>query len=299
MARKCKRLVLKRNFESDLSRSSETLHALLACMGPPRDWTLSQIRRTLLEFIAALPVYRTYVPADAVASPVDMAFIQEAVKVATQRRGIERELLTALVRVFTTPPPATDGTLGAREHADMRKRFVTQLQQLTGAVMAKGCEDTAFYRYLRLTALVRHVDNRARKKWRADSRLQNEVGGEPGQFGTSLEAFHKFNIHRAMHWPHAMSSVSTHDTKRGSDARLRLASLSEMADEWFRALQDWMALNQALKESNGFPAANEEQFLYQTLLCAWEPEASTPSADFVNRMEAYMMKVRKWGSSVE
>lgn len=149
MARRCKRLVLKRSFESDLDRSTETLHALLCC-GPPRDWTLSQVRRALFEYVAALPVYRTYVTGDGAASPADAAFINEAVRIASQRKGIELDLLRALADVFLSAPQSP-GT----EAADLRRRFVTQLQQMTGAVMAKGCEDTAFYRYLRLTALVR------------------------------------------------------------------------------------------------------------------------------------------------
>lgn len=149
MARRCKRLVLKRSFESDLDRSTETLHALLCC-GPPRDWTLSQVRRALFEYVAALPVYRTYVSGDGAASPTDAAFINEAVRIASQRKGLELDLLRALADVFLNAPQSQ----GA-EAADLRRRFVTQLQQMTGAVMAKGCEDTAFYRYLRLTALVR------------------------------------------------------------------------------------------------------------------------------------------------
>ena len=152
MARRCKRLVLKRSFESDLDRSTETLHALLAC-GPPRDWTLSQVRRALFEYVAALPVYRTYVAGDGAASPADAAFINEAVRIASQRKGIELDLLHALAGVFLNAPAQSQSA----EAADLRRRFVTQLQQMTGAVMAKGCEDTAFYRYLRLTALVRSL----------------------------------------------------------------------------------------------------------------------------------------------
>lgn len=155
MARKCKRSVLKRIFESDLNRSAETLQALLALTVPARDWTFSQIRHVLLEYTAALPVYRTYVPAAEVASEADTVFIKEAVRLAAQRRGVERELLDALALVFLSVPPTTTTTSAhAREPIELRKRFVTQFQQMTGAVMAKGCEDTAFYRYLLLTALV-------------------------------------------------------------------------------------------------------------------------------------------------
>jgi (1->4)-alpha-D-glucan 1-alpha-D-glucosylmutase len=101
-------------------------------------------------------VYRTYVLSDGVATAADAAYIKQAVEVASQRRGVERELMQALGNVFLVAPPASsDHGIVAVEKVDLRKRFVTQFQQLTGAVMAKGCEDTAFYRYLRLTALVR------------------------------------------------------------------------------------------------------------------------------------------------
>ena len=154
MARSCKRLVLKRNFESDLSRATETLFALLAC-GPSRDWTIAQVKRALLEYIAALPVYRTYVSSTGTACPSDAAFINEAVRIASQRKGVEQELLCALAEVFLKAPPQTALSHShSGDAVDLLKRFRTQLQQLTGAVMAKGCEDTAFYRYLRLTALV-------------------------------------------------------------------------------------------------------------------------------------------------
>lgn len=156
MARKCKRLVLKRSFESDLNRTTEVLHDVLASCGPPRDWTVSQIRRVLVEFIAALPVYRTYVAGNDIASAADAEFIRQAVQIASQRKNVERELLEQLANVFLAlPAPATNTGIAAADRAALRRRFITQFQQMTGAVMAKGCEDTAFYRYLRLTALVR------------------------------------------------------------------------------------------------------------------------------------------------
>src|SRR5690606_18934658 len=94
-------------------------------------------------------------------------------------------------------------------------RFALRFQQLTGPVMAKSVEDTAFYRYHRLICL-------------------NEVGGSPGHFGTSVEAFHRLNAERARSWPLSMVTTSTHDAKRGEDASARIAVLSDMPDE-FRA----------------------------------------------------------------
>ena len=94
--------------------------------------------------------------------------------------------------------------------------FVTRFQQTTGAVMAKGVEDTAFYRYVRLLAL-------------------NEVGGDPGRFGLSVEEFHRANAERAARFPRTLLAGSTHDTKRSADVRARIGALAGMAERWARA----------------------------------------------------------------
>jgi (1->4)-alpha-D-glucan 1-alpha-D-glucosylmutase len=98
-----------------------------------------------------------------------------------------------------------------------------RFQQLTGPVMAKGVEDTVFYRYLRFAAV-------------------NEVGGHPAHLGTDLGAYHAANELRQRDWPRTMLSTSTHDTKRSEDVRARLAVLSELPDIWVRTVEEWRAL---------------------------------------------------------
>src|SRR5260370_18343960 len=100
-------------------------------------------------------------------------------------------------------------------------RVAMHFQQVTGPVMAKAAEDTAFYRYFRLIAL-------------------NEVGGDPRRFGMSVAAFHHLTQDRARSWPRAMVTTATHDTKRGEDARIRLALLSEMPRHWGRRVTHWL-----------------------------------------------------------
>ena len=107
-------------------------------------------------------------------------------------------------------------------------RIAMHFQQVTGPVMAKGCEDTAFYRYARLVAL-------------------NEVGGDPRRFGLSLAAFHHQMRDRVRAGPRAMVTTATHDTKRGEDARVRLALLSEMPREWGRRLMRWRRFNRSCR----------------------------------------------------
>ena len=102
---------------------------------------------------------------------------------------------------------------------------------------AKGLEDTAFYRYNRFIAL-------------------NEVGGDPARFGATLAAFHRANQLRAQRWPHAMLATSTHDTKRGEDARARLAALSEFPDEWARQIPVWSRILRGPGATDGCEPAN-------------------------------------------
>jgi (1->4)-alpha-D-glucan 1-alpha-D-glucosylmutase len=155
-----------------------------------------------------------------------------------------------------------------------------RFQQLTSPVAAKGVEDTAFYRSVRLVAL-------------------NEVGGDPGRFGTPVAEFHRQNAARAASRPNAMVTTSTHDAKRGEDVRARLAVISEMPEEWRRAIGRWSRLNarHAVKLPGGrSPTPLAEYLLYQTLVGAWPAELLAEQPDsqaltaFADRTAAYMVK---------
>jgi (1->4)-alpha-D-glucan 1-alpha-D-glucosylmutase len=149
--------------------------------------------------------------------------------------------------------------------------FVMKFQQLTGPVMAKSVEDTAFYIYNRLVSL-------------------NEVGGHPEQFGSTIEMFHRDNTNRLRRWPHAMLATSTHDTKRGEDTRARINVLSEIPQEWETALEGWNRIAIRHKTPAGgepAPDRNEEYLLYQILLGAW---LDKPDDDFRQRITDYMIK---------
>jgi (1->4)-alpha-D-glucan 1-alpha-D-glucosylmutase len=139
--------------------------------------------------------------------------------------------------------------------------FVIRFQQTTPPVMAKGVEDTAFYRYNRLLCL-------------------NEVGGDPGRFSIAADDFHAGNLERARRFPNALLTTQTHDTKRSGDVRARLVALTWLADEWREHVLEWRRVNEALRGEA--PDANEEYFLYQTLVGAWPLERE--------RLEAYLEK---------
>jgi (1->4)-alpha-D-glucan 1-alpha-D-glucosylmutase len=157
-----------------------------------------------------------------------------------------------------------------------QQRFVGKFQQVTAPVMAKGLEDTAFYRYHRLLSL-------------------NEVGNDADRFGVSPDELHRVNQERQAKWPWALSALSTHDTKRSEDVRARLNVLSELPEEWQACLKRWSDLNaqyrQEIDEAT-VPDASVEYFLYQTLLGAWplEPYSAEEYAVFVERIQAYMLK---------
>jgi (1->4)-alpha-D-glucan 1-alpha-D-glucosylmutase len=155
-------------------------------------------------------------------------------------------------------------------------RFAGKVQQLTGPIMAKAMEDTAFYRYHRLLAL-------------------NEVGNEPNLPGLGLNEFHSRMTARAISQPHSMIATATHDTKRGEDARMRILALAELAPDWNIAVQRWMSLNEKLADSRSrrAPSQAHEYMLYQALLGSWPPGG--PDGDFPQRMQAYAIKAAREG----
>jgi (1->4)-alpha-D-glucan 1-alpha-D-glucosylmutase len=130
--------------------------------------------------------------------------------------------------------------------------------------MAKGVEDTAFYRWSRLVSL-------------------NEVGGEPGRMGVSVAEFHDFARRLASDWPGSMTTLSTHDTKRGEDVRARLAVLAERPDEWAAVLAVWHDL--AGRLGLGQPEPDTEYLMWQTLAGAWPVS--------VERLEEYLRKAMR------
>jgi (1->4)-alpha-D-glucan 1-alpha-D-glucosylmutase len=178
--------------------------------------------------LAALPVYRTYLaPETRVASEQDAA------------------ALAAL-------PPAFVAALEAPEATPAE--FVVRFQQTCGAVMAKGIEDTAMYRDVRLLAL-------------------NEVGGDPDRFGISVDELHRANERRIASWPRALLAATTHDTKRSADVRARIAVLSTMGDRWLTLVTWWRDLcgrhAERLGAPTGTPDGDELLFVLQTLVGAW------------------------------
>jgi (1->4)-alpha-D-glucan 1-alpha-D-glucosylmutase len=211
-----------------------------------RDFGTDTLRRAIIELIAALPIYRTYIDISG-AQEKDKAILDSALESAKAAREIEdEEAIDFLGRVLTLDFEAPEDQGAALE-------FATRLQQTSGPVMAKAVEDTAFYRYNRLIAL-------------------NEVGGKPDRFGAPVNAFHAEMTRRQHRQAAGLSATATHDTKRGEDARARLYVLSEMPDAWRKAVSRWSDLTAAIRsECGGRPAPEPEVewLFYQALLGAW------------------------------
>jgi (1->4)-alpha-D-glucan 1-alpha-D-glucosylmutase len=263
--------ITEKNFASELEVLVSDIKTIADASRRTRDYTAFALRRALVEIIAAFPVYRSYL-GEGEPVPEDIRLIEETIAAAKGASALpDRTVHDFIASVLL-------GRIEAKDADDIR-RFRRRFQQLTGPVMAKSLEDTLFYRYGRLIAL-------------------NEVGGDPGHFGLTPDAFHGLNADRARNWPHAMIATTTHDTKRGEDARARLMALSEMPEEWSKALDLWReTVSPYLTQIDdaSAPDANDQVILLQALLGAWPLELLEGTdgkqlASFRERMEGYLTK---------
>jgi len=199
--------------------------------------TVERAREAVAELLCGFPVYRSYLPEG-------RAALDTAVSVARTHRPDLADVLDAL----------HTGML-----ADPRGELATRVQQTSGMVMAKGVEDTTFYRWNRFVAL-------------------NEVGGAPDRFGVSPAEFHAELARREAARPTTMTTLSTHDTKRSEDVRARLAVLAEIPREWIDRVRRWSA-------RHPLPERSLELLAWQNLVGAWPIPAQ--------RMAGYLTKAAK------
>ncbi len=274
---KCKRLILKAAMSSELYVLSRRLTRIAERSRYTRDFTQNSLHHALTEVIACFPVYRTYIRrTQATVSPDDRLNINAAVREAKRRNPAEDTSVFDFIGSLLLLKDPKGVTADERIE---RRDFALRFQQLTSPVTAKGLEDTAFYRFYPLASL-------------------NEVGGEPALIGVSLERFHERNRDRQETWPHTLSATSTHDTKRGEDTRERINVLSEIPEEWNRALHRWREMNRGRKasvEGAAAPDANEEYLVYQTLVGTWPLEGVTDEnrRDYTRRLQEYTGKALK------
>jgi (1->4)-alpha-D-glucan 1-alpha-D-glucosylmutase len=268
-------LMLRTALASETNVLARALNRISEQNRRTRDFTLSSLRNALREVIANFPIYRTYIACNENGVPErDRRAIERAVRDAKRRNpSMETTVFDFLLDVLLL---REDPSLSEEALAE-RCTFVMKFQQLSGPVMAKGVEDTAFYVYNRLVAL-------------------NEVGGDPAAFGSSVAEFHRQNTERARRWPYTLLNSSTHDTKRSEDVRARIAVLSEVPREWRAAINRWTRMNRRHKtrlEGTSAPDRNDEYLFYQTVLGAWPWGEDSLSPEFIDRIAAFMLKAAR------
>lgn len=203
----------------------------------------------------------------------DLAELTEVLVALVSRMPVYRADYRSLSRVTATliaqlaelgHNPAALDTVAAALAA--RGEAAHRFAQVCGAVMAKGVEDTLFYRACRLVAL-------------------QEVGGAPGRAGVSQAEFHLLQEERASLWPRTMTALTTHDTKRSEDTRARMLEIAELPDEFARLVRDVFALTPPPDEATGY-------FLIQNILGAWPRDGHATQA-FTQRLQAYAVKAAR------
>ncbi|HET6256011.1 MAG TPA: malto-oligosyltrehalose synthase [Puia sp.] len=239
----------------ELDNLLETLGSAPALGASGQD--AARLREALAMLLACFPVYRLY-PDHGAFTPSDRVTIASAFDLARRNRPECREELQWLEGLF---------------QLDAARPFLLRLMQFTGPLAAKGIEDTSFYVY---NPYIAHC----------------EVGDTPAVAGIAPMAFHTAMRQRQERWPHSLNATTTHDTKRGEDARVRLNLLSAQPREWIAAVGGWRGLNSSLISWAGkrrAPSANDEYLIYQALLGGW-PEDGVITDEFRERFAGYLSK---------
>jgi (1->4)-alpha-D-glucan 1-alpha-D-glucosylmutase len=237
---------------SDLNRLADLFVAVCEANRRHRDYTRHELHDALRETAAAVAIYRTYVRPGVAVAEADRAVIDAATALASGRRpDLDPQLFAFLGRV-----------LRLEESGSLATELAMRFQQLTPAAMAKGVEDTAFYRYGRLVAL-------------------NEVGGDPGRFGIAASDVDAALAMAAERWPAGMLALSTHDTKRSADVRARLAALAEHPTAWVAAFDALGRVERRHRAEVG-PTDGDAYLALQSIVGAWPIDG--------DRLVAYLAK---------
>ncbi|WP_338563887.1 malto-oligosyltrehalose synthase [Erwinia sp. E_sp_B01_3] len=238
-----KLLMAGRNFEGESSTLLKIALEIAAQQNVVADE--KALRSALRELLVAFPVYRTYGTAAGL-PPADTALLQKVVEqVTASTNAPDPEALEFLTRIMS-------GKVSEASSADAAS-FRTRFQQLTGPLMAKSVEDTLFFRLHMALGL-------------------NEVGAEPLPRSFSPERFHEEMKIRRERQPDAITSTSTHDTKRGEDARARLYTLTEAPERWTECFTRWCQINRAKVvqlDDGPAPRPGIEWMIFQALAGVW------------------------------
>jgi malto-oligosyltrehalose synthase len=272
-AHRSKRLMMRGALLSGVTILAHELKRVADASWTTRDISLHSLHEALIEFIAAMPVYRTYLGMGQDRES-ERQIVAESLELAERRNPAMDSSAFGFLQSLLFGELVDDPALAAR-----RSLLVKRLQQYTSGVHAKGIEDTAFYRDNTLLAL-------------------NEVGANPADPSLSIREFHRFNEQRAKNWPNSMTATSTHDTKLSEDTRIRIATISVFAHEWVIAAQRWVTMNTPYRQERAgrgsCPELRDEYRFYQALVGMWNDEhvdaEGRVSQDLVDRLVEYMRK---------
>jgi len=271
VCRKAKKQVLTEAFAGDLANLAASLQKAAQAMPHTMATDTEILKVAAMELLIRFPVYRTYISPEGVFKR-DLKLIRQVVLEAASARPELRSALHLIQDVLLLK--SDTGKTGKASPA--RVEAAARFQQLCAPLAAKGVEDTALYRFHRLTSL-------------------NEVGGDPNRVGISRASFHAFLTHRAQYRPHAMNALSSHDSKRSEDVRARISVLSEIPDQWRETVMKWRKLNRTHKETyrdEPVPDGDTEYLLYQTLL-GTHPFRSSERDQWNRRIRHYMVKAAR------
>ncbi|WP_369401362.1 malto-oligosyltrehalose synthase [Demequina soli] len=261
--------IVRESLSSEVHRLATIAHTICITDVRLRDHTWRALYDCLRTLLVTFDRYRAYVVEGEQPRPSSIETIDHAAERA--RRVLDPERFETLEVVVDLLKGAEVGSAGRTADAN-RRELITRFQQACGAVMAKGVEDTAYYRWTHLLPLC-------------------EVGSPAGRFAMPPAAFHAWAHEQQQLYPHAMTCLSTHDTKRSEDVRARLGVLSEAADQWDDLVQQLRASTSELRpaELDG----RTENLWWQTLV-------GTSDEDGVmewDRLEGYLVKAMREAKS--
>lgn len=257
--RAAKFLMVDRNFEGEFTRLLSLAMQIAATENS--ELVEANVRQALRELLIAFPVYRTYGTEEGMPE-ADRALLEKvADKVRHGAYAPDEAALDFIVKILV-------GDVAQSVRADAAT-FRTRFQQLTGPLMAKSVEDTLFFRQNMDLAL-------------------NEVGAEPIPRVFYLNRFHHEMQARLQQQPDALSSTSTHDTKRGEDARARLYALTEAPQLWAKCVDRWRQMNAdkvVLLDDGAAPKPAVTWMIYQALAGVWPVDLQADDAAGLKALE--------------
>ncbi|MCT2296718.1 malto-oligosyltrehalose synthase [Brachybacterium muris] len=271
VAEEATELIVTTSLWAEIERLTTLIHRICQEDIRLRDTTRRNIQRVVVALLSSMDRYRAYIVPGEPASGSERAVIEHAAARARRMLGEDEDVLATLEVVVALVCGDEVGSAGRTSSAE-RAEVIVRFAQTCGPVHAKALEDTAFYRFTRFVAV-------------------NEVGSDPDRIGVEPDAVHDHAATMLRTRPDAMTTLSTHDTKRSEDVRARLAVLTELPLEWALTVQ---ALDQATAEHRGDRVDGAmELLLWQTLAGCWDLPGSGAERITVERLDGYLTKAMR------